>query len=80
MGCQAVRGRKEFLERVGRIRDIGKGWKRRNVRKVIATGKDVIYVDQGEEGTSEEPTGDGMSGRVRQEWISGKVRVSEKCQ
>jgi hypothetical protein len=37
-------------------------------------------IDQGEEGTSEEPTGDGMSGRVRQEWISEKVRVSEKCQ
>jgi hypothetical protein len=38
------------------------------------------HIDQGEEGASEEPTGDGMSGRVRQEWISGKVRVSEKCQ
>jgi hypothetical protein len=37
MGCQAVWGRKEFLERVGRIRDVGKGWKRRNVRTVITT-------------------------------------------
>jgi hypothetical protein len=44
MGRQAVWGRKEFLERVCGIRDIGKGWKRRNVRKVIATGKEVICI------------------------------------
>jgi hypothetical protein len=38
-------------ERAGRGRDIRKGWKRRNVRKIIARGRDIRRAG-----------GDGMSG------------------